>query len=140
MRRIFENAHYFVDVDESARRIEMERTSVAFDGLPAVLGTLDRVMEAVRAAGAEDFLLLVDSTNAPAPPGPRYEKGFSKLAQFLARHFDRIAVVVSSREAALREFEKAPGENVDFFTNREAARNALSQPSLIAPRKKPQNA
>lgn len=134
MKRIFENVHYFVDVDFAARRIEMERTSVPFEGIPSVLSTLERLMEAVRAAGAEDFLLLIDSTQAPAPPGPRYEKGFSKLAQFLSKHFERIAVVVSSREAALKEFEKAPGENIDFFTNRAAARNALSQPSLLPPR------
>src|SRR5690606_6320831 len=97
-------------------------------GLPAMLASLEGFMTAVRDAQCAHFLLLVDSTDAPAPHGPNYKKGISTWARFLATNFERIAVVVSSREAALAELEAVPSDNIDFFTNRAAARNALTQP------------
>ncbi len=133
MRPLYDDTYYSAFIDLEAERIEMVRSSVPFPGLPAVLTTLEGFMAKVRDAHAERFALLVDSTAAPTPAGPKYEKGFSTLAKFLATHFERIAVVVSSREAALREIEVAPGDNVDFFTNCAAARNALSQPAVGNP-------
>jgi hypothetical protein len=128
MQRIFENEYYVADVDHENLRIEMIRSSEPFADVSAVLRTLDHFMAAVKAAGADKYGLLLDSTLAPHARGSGYQKAFARLADFLNERFERIAVVVSSREAALEELSTAPRSHVDFFTNRPAARNALSIP------------
>lgn len=130
MRPLYEDSYCSVSVDFGAERIEMIRTGIPFQGLRAMLGSLEGFMTAVRDAQSTHFVLLVDSTEAPSPQGPEYKKGIFTWARFLASNFERIAVVVSSREAALQELEVVPSDNIDFFTNRAAARNALTEPSL----------
>lgn len=129
MRRVYEDEYFLIEVDDICTRIEMTRSALPFASISAILSMSGRIASAFEAEGAGKVSLLVDSTLAPKAKGGSYKKAFERFADFLISRFERVAVVVSSREAALAEIREASGRRrVDFFTNREAARRALSTP------------
>lgn len=104
----------------------MIRSSLAFPDTAAMLRTVEAFMSAIRREGAQDYKLLVDSSQAPTASGEGYRKAIERFTAYLNKNFGQIAVVLCSPASAMKMGEENTHDRVDFFANHEAARRALA--------------
>ena len=133
MVRIHSCEFFAVEVDYDARRVEVVRSARRFRTLQSFVSAVDELLRTVESAGAASFALLYDCRMAPSPSSRAYKRAILHMVQHLARRFDAVAFVLSS-QAAIEELLSQADPSVDFFTNPEAAKNALRHLAESSPR------
>lgn len=124
MVRIHTCEFFSVDVDHEEARIEVVRSERRFRTLQSFVSSVDEVIRAIEGAGASAFALLYDCRLAPSPSSRAYKRAILHMVQHLARRFEPVAFVLSS-QAVIEEVLPQADARIDFFTNPEAAKNAI---------------
>jgi hypothetical protein len=134
MVRIHACEFFTVEIDYGDRRVEVVRSDRRFRTLQSFVAAIDDVLRAVEANGASSFALLYDCRQAPSPSSRAYKRAILYMVQHLAHRFEPVAFVLSS-PAAIEEVLPQADRKIDFFTNPEAAKNAIRHqvgPALLA--------
>lgn len=124
MVRIHTCEAFAVDVDYDEARIEIVRSERRFRTLQSFVSSVDAVLRAIEAAEASSFALLYDCRAAPRPSSRAYKRAILHMAEHLARRFEPVAFVLSTQEA-IEEVLPQADARIDFFTNPQAAKNAI---------------
>jgi len=124
MVRIHACEFFAVEVDYGDRRVEVVRSGRRFRTLQSFVAAVDDVLRAIEANGAASFALLYDCRLAPSPASRAYKRAILHMVQHLARRFETVAFVLSS-QAAIEDVLSQADRRIDFFTNPEAAKNAI---------------
>src|SRR5688572_33324191 len=124
MVRIHTCEFFEVEVDHEDARIEVTRSARRFRTLQSFVSAVDDVVRAIEQAGANSFALLYDCRLAPSPSSRAYRRAILHMVEHLARRFDPVAFVLSS-QAAIEEVLPHADRRIDFFTNPDAAKNAI---------------
>jgi|GEM_PF-1368667 len=133
MVRIHACEFFAVEVDYDERRVEVVRSERRFRTLQAFVAAVDDVLRAIESGGAASFALLYDCRLAPSPASRAYKRAILHMVQHLARRFETVAFVLSS-QAAIEEVLPHADRKIDFFTNPQAAKNAIRHQVESSPR------
>jgi len=124
MVRVHTCEFFVVDVDHDDARVEVVRSARRFRTLQSFVSAIDEVLRAIDQAGASSFALLYDCRQAPSPSSRAYKRAILHMIEHLAKRFEPVAFVLSS-QAAIAEVLPQASPSIDFFTNTEAAKNAI---------------
>jgi hypothetical protein len=124
MVRVHACEFFAVEVDHEDARVEVVRSARRFRTLQSFVAAIDSVLRAIEGAGAASYALLYDCRAAPSPSSRAYKRAILHMIEHLANRFEPVAFVLSG-QAAIEEVLPHASARIDFFTNPEAAKNAI---------------
>jgi hypothetical protein len=122
--------HYKLRIDQTCRLVVIQRTSETYATLDSLTQCFDQLVAAIASVERAQYVLLIDTRQAPARNDPQFEAVFERQRARMLTGFSQCAVIVATAAGKLQVHRYVKQDGVPMFiaNTTAAAFDALGLP------------